>query len=101
MKKKTKPMKAAMSKQTDPAVTFHDDFQALRKKYPMVYLEAWTPDDFVFDPDKDDDDDDTTPAPVDWSHPFHEITADNLHRHFDATIGTNWDRIQYESVSIK
>jgi hypothetical protein len=89
-----------MSNTTDnPAVTFHDDFQALRAKYPMVYLEAWTPDDFVFDPDKDDDDDDTTPAPVDWNHPFHEITADNLHRHFDAEFGTNWDRIREESVS--
>ena len=84
-----------MSKQTDPAVTFHDDFQALREKYPMVYLEAWTPDDFVFHEGDTDD------APsVDWNHPFHETTADNLRRHFDATIGTNWDRIRYESVSI-
>ena len=70
----------------------------------MVYLEAWTPDDFVSDSDKDDDDyddDDTTPAPVNWNHQLHEITADNLRRHFDATIGTNWDRIREESVSIK
>ena len=70
----------------------------------MTYIEAWTPDDFVSDSDKDDDDyddDDTTPAPVDWNHPFHEITADNLRRHFDATIGTNWDRIREESVSVK
>lgn len=85
-----------MSEQTNPAVTFHDDLQALREKYPMTYIEAWTPDDFVFDPDSD-----TTPAPVDWNHPFHEITADNLRRHFDAEIGTNWDRIRHESVSIK
>lgn len=81
-----------MSKQTNPAATFHDDLQALRKKYPMVYIEAWTPEDFV---DADDE-----PA-VDWNHPFHEITADNLRRHFDAEIGTNWDRIREESVSIK
>lgn len=90
-----------MSKQTNPAVTFHADLQALRKKYPMVYIEAWTPDDFVSDPDDDADEEneDNTPAPVDWNHPFHEITADNLRRHFDAEIGTNWDRIKEESVS--
>jgi hypothetical protein len=83
-----------MSNTTDnPAVTFHNDIQALRAKYPMVYLEAWTPDDFVVDEDGN------SPAPVDWNHPFHEITADNLHRHFDAEIGTNWDRIKEESVS--
>ena len=93
-----------VSEQTNPAVTFHDDLQALREKYPMTYIEAWTPDDFVSDSDKDDDDyddDDTAPAPVNWNHQLHEITADNLRRHFDATIGTNWDRIREESVSIK
>ena len=94
-----------MSKQTNPAVTFHDDLQALRKKYPMVYLEAWTPDDFVFDDEEGfvsvEDDDATTPAPVDWNHPFHEITVENLNRHFNAEYGTNWDRIREESVSIK
>lgn len=75
-----------MSKQTS---TFHDDLMALREKYPMVYLEAWTPNDFVDAP------------VVDWNHPFHETTVDNLYRHFDAEIGTNWDRIREESVSIK
>ena len=80
----------------NPALTFFADLKEFRAKYPMVYLEAWTPDDFVFDLNKERD----TPAPVDWNHPFHEITADNLYRHFDAEIGTNWDRVRYESVSI-
>jgi hypothetical protein len=87
MSKKTKP---------NPAVTFHADIQALREKYPMVYLEAWTPDDFVVDEGRNQ-----PPKPVDWNHHLHEITADNLNRHFDAEIGTNWDRIRYESVSSK
>jgi hypothetical protein len=77
----------------NPAETFHDDFQALRAKYPMVYLEAWTPDDFVVDEDGN------SPDTVDWNHPLHETTADNLHRHFDANYGTNWDRVRYESES--
>lgn len=85
-----------MSKKTNIAAAFHADLQALRKKYPMVYIEAWQPDDFVFHEGDIDD----APA-VDWNHPFHEITADNLRRHFDAEIGTNWDRIREESVSIK
>jgi hypothetical protein len=84
-----------MSNTTDnPAVTFHDDLRALRAKYPMVYLEAWTPEDFgVHDGDGD-------PEPVDWNHPFHEITADNLRRHFDAEYGTNWERVRHESISV-
>lgn len=56
----------------------------------MVYLEAWTPDDFI-----------ERPEPVDWNHHLHEITADNLYHHFDANYGTNWERIRYESVSSK
>jgi hypothetical protein len=95
-----------MSKKTktkpNPAVTFHADLRALREKYPMVYLEAWTPDDFVNnDFDEEDEDGDFTPKSVDWNHHLHEITADNLRRHFDAEIGTNWDRIREESVSSK
>jgi hypothetical protein len=85
-----------MSKKTknNPAA-FHGDLQALRAKYPMVYVECWTPDDFVVDEDGN------SPDIVDWNHPLHETTADNLYRHFDANYGTNWDRVRYESVSIK
>lgn len=83
MSKKTK---------TNPAVTFHTDLQALRAKYPMVYLEAWTPDDFVVYEDGDG-----SPEPVDWNDPAHLTTADNLDRHFDANYGTNWDRVRYEA----
>ncbi len=60
----------------------------------MVYLEAWTPDDFVFDESGN------TPEPVDWNHPFHQITVDNLRRHFDAEYGTNWERVRHESISV-
>lgn len=80
----------------NPATKFYSDLRAFREKYPMVYLEAWTPDDFLFY----EGDTDGAP-PVDWNHPFHEITADNLRRHFDAEIGTNWLRIREESVSVK
>jgi hypothetical protein len=73
---------------TNPAATFHQDLQALRAKYPMVYVEVWTPEDFVVDE-----------LSVDWNHPFHETTVDNLHRHFDPEIGTNWERVRHESVS--
>lgn len=85
---KTKPQK------------FYDDLRKFQAKYPMCYIEAWTPEDFQFAvrlaefPDIEDD-----APPVDWDAPLHETTADNLYRHFDAEIGTNWDRVNLESVS--
>jgi|688.fasta_scaffold1535830_2 hypothetical protein len=81
--------KGKKTKTNNPAVTFHTDFQALRAKYPMVYLEAWTPDDFVVDEDGNG-----SPEPVDWNDSAHIATADNLDRHFDAEYGTNWERVR-------
>jgi hypothetical protein len=75
----------------NPSTTFYDDIQALREKYPMVYIEAWTPDDFVVDEDMNQ-----PPEPVDWNDPRHAATAAALDRHFDAEYGTNWDRVRME-----
>ena len=80
MSKKTK---------TNPADTFYEDFKAFQAKYPMVYLEAWTPEDFSVDEDGD-----ASPDPVHRNNPVHITTADNLDRYFDAEFGTNWDRVR-------
>ena len=63
-------------------------FQRLREfeaEFPMVYVECWTPDDYEVASGNE--------TSVDWNAPHHVETAGALNRRFDATIGTNWDRL--------
>lgn len=82
-----------MSKKTNPQ-KFYDDLRKFQAKYPMCYIEAWTPEDYVSAANQGNEDEDSTP--VDWNDPDHEAVADRLSRHFDANIGTNWDRVRLE-----
>ena len=90
------------TKQQNIADEFYKDLVSFREKYPMVYVEIWTPDDFI---EASQDEDQRLShggdegKPVDWNDPLHEITASNLFDNFDANVGTNWDRVRYESVS--
>ena len=76
------------------AQSFYTELDALRKKYPMCYIEAWTPDDFVCNAatGKDDEEDGEASA-ADWEDPAHVGVAENLYDSFDANLGTNWDAI--------
>jgi hypothetical protein len=89
--------------------SFYDDLRAFQQKYPMVYVEAWTPEDFVFaarygsmghlnaailgfnDPDEDHN---SQLSPDQWADPGHVLTANALAEGFDANDGTNWDRVR-------
>jgi len=66
---------------------FFEELKALRAKYPMVYLEVWTPQDFDSVLQDEDEKD------ADWTDPVHVNTAGMLEHHCDPSIGTNWDRI--------
>lgn len=68
--------------------SFHTDLANLRKKYPMCYVEAWTPDDFAGYASGD-------PNAVDWSEPRWLDIASELEHGFDANQGTNWFRVEY------
>jgi len=72
----------SLNNMKNPKKTFYDDLETLRKKYPMVYFEAWTPDDFEVD------------SKVDWNDSRHVETVDELNHTFDANFGTNWDRVR-------
>ena len=61
----------------DKMDSFLQDLVDLREKYPMVYIEAWTPVDFD----------------VDWNSEQAEHMASRLYDRFDANYGTNWDDI--------
>lgn len=71
--------------------TFLEDLKQLRKRYPMVYFETWTPDDFQTALQGSTED---AEGDADWTDGFHIETADTLQLRFDASLGTNWDRIR-------
>lgn len=74
--------------------SFYADLRAFQKKYPMVYVEAWTPEDFTHAADMYGDDHDPEEAPAaDWTDPDHVMTANALAEGFDANDGTNWSRV--------
>ena len=90
MKTQSKPT-TKTSPKTSPKprnLSFHKDLQAFRKKYPMVYVEVWTPSDY---------DASQGISSTNWDDPAHIDTTQRLTRHFDASIGTNWDRIALEA----
>jgi len=68
---------------------FAKDLARLRAKYPMVYIETWNPDDY-HDSCKDVTDD----SSADWAEDRHLDTTAILEHNFDASQGTNWDRIR-------
>lgn len=79
-------IKEAIKKVSD---SFYNDLGALREKYPMVYFEAWTPDDFDISTDD---------KKTDWNDSKHVETVDELNASFDAEYGTNWDRVREASM---
>lgn len=81
--------------------SFYADLRAFQQKYPMVYVEAWTPEDFVFAAADGDTDDEAVLQELsseEWANPDHVHTANALAEGFDANDGTNWDRLR-EAVS--
>ena len=59
---------------------FREALDKLRKKFPMCYIEAWTPEDFQ----------------TEWNSDDSLRVAGALEDGFDANIGTHWDRIAAE-----
>jgi hypothetical protein len=71
---------------------FYKDLKDLQAKYPMCYIEAWTPEDY--DSVDADFDDDEKEVESDWKDQDHIGTTNSLYDSFDANYGTNWDRIR-------
>jgi hypothetical protein len=71
---------------------FYQKLQDLQKKYPMCYIEAWTPEDYISTDVDYDNDEDSEEA--DWEDEKHTSTANRLYKYFDANYGTNWERIR-------
>lgn len=82
MPTKTKTLEVAEADKT-----FYDDLKELRAKYPMCYLEAWTPEDFDLDENGEPKDE------VDWKSRVWKRVAARLGHEFDASVGTNWERV--------
>lgn len=81
------PAQQPKNEGTDPSLTFYGALKELKSRYPMCYLEAWTPEDFCLDENNEAKDD------IDWSERRWKRMASRLGHEFDASIGTNWDRV--------
>lgn len=81
------PVSPVSKEQADPSSTFYAEFKEFRTKYPMCYLEAWTPEDFDVDGNGEPKEE------VDWNERRWRRIAARLGHEFDASIGTNWDRV--------
>lgn len=68
---------------------FVADLCAFRQKYPMVYIEAWTPTDFELSVALIGDPEDIE----EWDCPKHLLIVDFINKNFSASRGTNWDAL--------
>jgi len=68
--------------------TFYDDLKKFRAKYPMCYIEAWTPEDF----DRDENGGEVENS--NWELRLWNRIAARLGFEFDAEVGTNWTRVE-------
>lgn len=66
---------------------FHAELAKFRQTWPMVYLEAWTPED-------------GEPG-ANWLDEKHRRTVDFLERNFDANQGTNWGVLHHAQQQVK
>lgn len=82
------PDSASSKEIHDPSSTFYQELKEFRKRYPMCYLEAWTPEDF------DLDDSGSPKDEADWTARRWKRVASRLGHEFDASVGTNWVRVK-------
>lgn len=71
---------------------FYEELKAFAEKFPMCYIEAWTPEDFAMMKYKDklSEEDELD---LDWSENEWIDVADKLYDTFDANHGTNWHKV--------
>jgi hypothetical protein len=80
-------LKTAKPTSQDIEAAFWNDLKEFQAKYPMCYIESWTPGDFVSTSGQDT-------CGANWNAQKHITTAGSLSHHFDAEYGTNWERIR-------
>ena len=66
---------------------FLEELEEFRNRWPMVYVEAWNPEDFE-------------PGSL-WEKPGHVEIAERLYENHDAGTGTNWDTLNYVQQELK
>lgn len=73
---------------------FYKDLREFQRKYPMCYIEAWTPEDYVSTAFQDIEEGEAKEVPADWNDEDHQATTEKLYDTFDANYGTNWERLR-------
>lgn len=75
---------------------FWEEYFALQKKYPMVFLTAWTPADFVNIRHCGETDNKAI-----WNSKRWARVSEHLLRHHDANIGCPWGVVQAAVEAVK
>lgn len=71
---------------------FYTELKAFCDKFPMCYIEAWTPEDFATMKYKDKLSDEDT-LDLYWNEGEWIEIAERLYDSFDANQGTNWHKV--------
>lgn len=73
--------------------SFRTDLRKFRAKYPMCYIEAWTPNDFACAQTAEMN---VEEIKANWQNPENISIVQKLEHGFDANDGTYWERIKAE-----
>ncbi len=71
---------------------FYDELRVLSEKYPMCYIEAWTPEDYFMMKHKDQNIEDIQDK-LNWNDEEWVQVSEKLYDTFDANHGTNWHKL--------
>lgn len=83
---------------SDNMKQFMHDYEEMKRKYPMVAFDAWTPIDFAYHVADERGDDE--PKDIDWDDDLYHRIADTLMLQYDAESGLNNDLIRETIVDI-
>jgi hypothetical protein len=70
---------------------FFKDLKALQAKYPMCFIDAWTPDDYEFALAMNEEPDAELEENANWSDDRYAWATFMIHKRKDANNGIDWE----------
>jgi hypothetical protein len=80
-----------MPRKNTLSTQFFKDLRTLQAKYPMCFIDAWTPDDYEFALAMGEEPDAELEENADWSHDRYVWASRMVSKRKDANNGIDWD----------